>query len=102
MTDRTTSTIMSETYVDTIPFRWQAAAVEVYGLTSCNQYPGDPVRYVYSYAINYYYASTYNPIPLVGHAQAIPWSPYLDSSASPTCNFNQTATADTVNLYHHP
>jgi hypothetical protein len=98
--DNTTSTSEGLTYNDNTPYRWLATAVETYGLTACNQYPGDPVRYNYFWLLNYY-APSATSIPLLGGSQSPPSWGAEYWSQTPSCNYSVSATADTVKLYHH-
>lgn len=65
-------------------------AVEVYGLTSCDQFPVNGV--------------SFSSISLLNHRSMTltpTWTPTIQSGASPSCGFNVTSTATSVNLFHN-
>jgi hypothetical protein len=73
-------------------YAWSTGgAVEVYGLTSCNQYPSVGVFYK-GISLTDKYSSSVSPT----------WEKHFQSSPNPSCNFSIDATAATVSLYHAP
>lgn len=91
-TDVTTSTSTTYSVYDTESyFDAVGGAVEVYGLTSCSQYPYDGVSYS---QIQLYDSSNTLVTPL--------WWASMASSPSPSCSFGMTSTSSTVSLTHNP
>lgn len=72
-------------------YRSTGGAVEVYGLTSCGQYPDSSASY-YAIALNDQYGTPVSPS----------WFHYVQSNLSPECEFAVTSTSSTVTLYHDP
>jgi hypothetical protein len=70
-------------------------AVEVYNLTSCDQYPVNGVFYA---TVALYDQNMTHLSP--------PWGSYIEPSippnVSPSCGFNVTLTTSSENLYHNP
>jgi hypothetical protein len=89
--DATTGDRTILSVVDTDQYYFVAGgAVEVYGLTTCSQYPRIGVSYSGITLVD-----TYGPFsPL--------WSPSVPSNPDPNCNFGVASTASTVSLYHNP
>src|SRR6266545_749305 len=84
------STVMNVT--DDNHYNWSTGgAVEVYGLTSCNQYPINGV--IYS-SIKAYNGSMTQIYPS--------WTNKVTAGLSPSCGFRLTSTTDSVVLYHNP
>jgi hypothetical protein len=79
------------TAVDTANyFDGVGGAVEVYGLTTCDQFPGTGVFYT---GISLYdqFATKVTPS----------WGGFVQSGTNPACNFGVASTDSTVTLYHN-
>lgn len=66
-------------------------AVEVYGLTSCSQYPAGGL-FLSGIAIKDHNLSTFNPGS---------WAHLLVTNPSPSCGLSISSTASTTSLYHN-
>jgi hypothetical protein len=88
--DVTHSTRSDYTIDDNDSYSWATGgAVEVYGLTSCSQYPVSGIWYS-GLAIRDRNSLLQSPI----------WAAHYYPSPSPSCQFNVVSTAATVRLYH--
>jgi hypothetical protein len=89
--DMTSGIQTSLTVVDSNNYQLAlGGAVEVYGLTSCDQFPANGV--------------SFSSISLLNHrsmALTPAWSPAVQSNTSPSCGFGVTSTASSVNLAHN-
>jgi Big-like domain-containing protein len=65
-------------------------AVEVYGLTTCSQYPRIGVSYSGISLVDTY--GQFSPL----------WFHSVPENPDPNCTFNVASTTNTVNLYHNP
>jgi hypothetical protein len=89
LTKQTQSTYVIE---DTWNYRRATGgAVEVYGLTTCSQYPHTGAFYT-SIALHDEYDDPVSP----------DWWDRVTQELSPECDFDVTSTSSTVNLYHNP
>lgn len=77
---------------DTADYRFaDGAVVEVYALTSCNQYPRTGVFYN---SIGLFNENGVGVTPI--------WSNVVTWGLDPECDFNVTSASSTVSLYHNP
>ena len=89
--DQTRNTRSDWTVDDDDSYRWATGgAVEVYWLTSCSQFPVSGIWY--SGLAIYDRNST---------LQSPDWTPNYFPNPNPSCQFNVTSSASTVQLYHN-
>ncbi|HEY3221374.1 MAG TPA: hypothetical protein VGJ80_11630 [Gemmatimonadales bacterium] len=94
-TDQTSGASAVYSSTDVQAFYWATGgAVEVYNLTTCNDYPANGVFYT-NIAL---YDQNLNVL------SSPPWGGYVESpvpsGVSPTCGFSLALTANTLNLFH--
>jgi len=94
--DVTSGQQTTRNWTDTQDYAWATGgAVEVYNLTSCDQYPINGVFYT---DIALYDQNMTHLSPVWGSYI----EPNIPPSISPSCNFNVTLTTTSENLYHNP
>lgn len=84
------STSASHQFTDNDLYLWASGGVvEVYGLTSCSQFPAEGIWFSGVAASDHNGAQTLTP------------TNYISPGLSPSCQFNVSSTASTVRLYHN-
>ncbi|MEA3247669.1 MAG: hypothetical protein U9Q74_16075 [Gemmatimonadota bacterium] len=103
VTNVTRSTGSGLNAADTRLYRWFAAAVEMYDLSDCHQYPGDPLTYRSISAWSYYApGSSYTSIPILMASMTFSWGVWTNGGLSLQCSYSAAAAGDSVRLWHHP
>jgi len=103
VTNVTRSTGSGLNAADTRLYRWFAAAVEMYDLSDCHQYPGDPLTYRSISAWSYYASgSSYTSIPILMASMTFSWGVWTNGGLSLQCSYSAAAAGDSVRLWHRP
>jgi hypothetical protein len=90
--DITTGTQTVLTVTDNAEYRWATGgAVEVYGLTSCDEYPANGIYYT-GIALKDSSLNALSPA----------WANVTPAAPNPSCNFAVASNASTVSLFHNP